>query len=220
MPLMLHQVTMPYVTGLPADVSVNTFWTSGGTDPEAQAATAFAALVNFYTEPQSTGDTVGYFLSAYISREDNVCSVRSYDWTDPEPRAPRHVGTFTLPTAGNLTSLPFEVALCLTFQGENASGINQQRRRGRIYLGPLGGGSVVMGSNVPPAPSATFMTTVADAAEGLSAALSAPAAQWVVHSRVSSNNAPVVGGWIDNEFDTQRRRQVRATARTVWSAVT
>lgn len=220
MPLMLHQVTLPYVTGLPGDVSVNTFWTTGGTNPEAQAATAAAAIVNFYVAPQSNDESVSEFLSAYLDRGDNLCSVRSYDMTDPEPRSPRHELSFTLNTATNTASLPFEVALCLTFQGEPVSGINQQRRRGRIYLGPLWDGASSAEANSPPAPTAVFMTTVALAAEQLSAALSDPAAQWVVHSRTSSNNAPVIGGWIDNEFDTQRRRQVRATSRTVWSAVT
>lgn len=37
-----------------------------------------------------------------------------------------------------------------------------------------------------------------------------------VYSRVDGLIRPITSGWVDNEFDTQRRRQRDATARTEW----
>jgi hypothetical protein len=42
------------------------------------------------------------------------------------------------------------------------------------------------------------------------------ASLWGVHSRKNNNINAVTNGWIDNEFDTQRRRRILATARTLW----
>lgn len=219
MPVLLHQVRMPFVTNLPKDVTVNTFWTLGGSDRVQQAEDAADALVDFYTEPPGGGDEIANWLSARISRGAEACSVVTYDISDPKPRPPIHVRQFSMPSASNTASLPDEVALVLSFHGEPAAGIPQARRRGRIYLGPLWDGAATAAANEPSRPSTTLITQVQAAAVTLASTLNGEngAPQWIVYSRVSANNAPVIGGWVDNAWDTQRRRGADPTTRNTWA---
>jgi len=40
---------------------------------------------------------------------------------------------------------------------------------------------------------------------------------WVVYSPTNGNTVNVDNGWVDNAFDTQRRRGLAVTARTNWT---
>jgi hypothetical protein len=118
--------------------------------------------------------------------------------------------------------LPDEVACCLSYRHfPYDAGINPQSQRGRIYFGPLnpdafegsGGGDEW---NTPPRPATAFKNILAAAASDLEDANDADNT-WIVYSRVLDQGFAVTDGWIDNAFDTQRRRGVAATARTLWS---
>lgn len=219
MATLLHQVRLPYTTNLPRDVSVNTFWTTGSGDRLDQAAEAEVAIIRFYNE-DNTNNHLSYWLSALISRQTGACIVQTYDLADPQPRPPISQAFFTLGVAGSGNSLPMEVAVVASFHGEPVAGIRQARRRGRVYLGPLGIQASQTTLNQPARPAAEFIEDVRDASSRLASELDGEddAPQWIVHSRVSSNNAPVIGGWVDNEFDTQRRRGLEASARTTWGS--
>jgi hypothetical protein len=64
------------------------------------------------------------------------------------------------------------------------------------------------------------MTAIANAAQTLSASIEAISAlcHWVVWSEADQDAGSVFDGWIDNAFDTQRRRGVQASSRTTWVA--
>lgn len=219
MATLLHQVRLPYTTQLPRDVAVNTFWTLGGGDRLDQAVEAEVAITRFYNE-DNTNNHLSYWLSPLISRQPGACIIQTYDLADPQPRPPISQVFFQLGAPGTNTSLPMEVALVASFHGEPAAGIRQARRRGRVYLGPLITAAAESGSNQPSRPHSTFIVDVRDACSRLASELNGEddAPQWIVHSRVSSNNAPVIGGWVDNEWDTQRRRGLDPTARTTWGS--
>ena len=136
-----------------------------------------------------------------------------YDRDDPTPRAPIAEGLwgFMVAPAGN--PLPPEVALCLSFEGLPTSGIPQARRRGRIYLGPLD----VDGLAPVGRPTTTVVNRLVAAGEVLRlASVAAASWTWCVFSVVNDVNVPISRGWVDDEYDTQRRRGRVATVRTVF----
>lgn len=137
-----------------------------------------------------------------------------FNRADVEPRVPVIQGlwNFTDPPTGD--PLPPEVAHCLSFQGDATSGVQQARRRGRVYIGPIDLGRVGTDGR----PNATQMATLLQWGDTLLAASDA-ASQWLwtVHSAVNGTDVPVTNGWVDDEFDTQRRRGRRATFRQLFT---
>lgn len=220
-------VTIPHDSGLPADAVQNTFaWTSGGdTDRSVVALELNARLDAFYTD-----------IAAHLNSDWNLAgiSTKHYDMTDDVPRFPYSESILSVTgestTANNL---PSEVAVCVSFEGERVSGANMRRRRGRIYIGPL---QDVGDLNVV---GATKQDVIADAAEAhlLGASGGPYLVDWAVYSRATHFGIPVGGTigpddeenpdflpaaftpvarmWVDNAFDTQRRRGISATNRTV-----
>lgn len=141
--------------------------------------------------------------------------IKLYDMTDPEPRAPV-VDQLVVPTLGPSAStgmLPPEVALCVSFAAEPQSGVPQARRRGRVYIGPL-----KASANSAGRPNTGIATTLATSAGTLLAASDSSADwSWVVYSRTNDSFATVASGWVDNEFDIQRRRHMSVSDRATFS---
>lgn len=201
MPLYRYQVSIAMASGNPKDSAQNV-WHAICTDETA--ALVFATWLNtFYTSI----DGVYSNLVATTGHR-----VKVYDLADPEPRAPvidDPLGAFTVGGA----PLPTEVAYCVSFEAPRQSGQPQQSRRGRIYVGPLAASMV--GSDGRP--SSAFMTTVGDAIDALLTSSQGSADQsWAVYSRKNEVAIEVTDAWIDNEFDTQRRRGRAATSRTTF----
>lgn len=129
------------------------------------------------------------------------------------PNYPYDIDVFNLGAAPAGGMLPDEVAVCLSFQGLKAAGAPQARRRGRVYIGPL---DTAAATNNRPA--AAFMTAMANAATTLKAAVEAVSVTsfWCIWSVADGASVIVEDGWIDNAFDTQRRRGVLPTSRTTF----
>lgn len=205
----------PSVTGLPEDVCVNT-WHFSITNPSQVDFDEIAdALRDFYTGG-AAGNSVQNLLSDLIV--GNQCELTMYALADPVPRVPvaSYSNTLAIPAA---TSLPREVALCLSYQALAISGIPQARRRGRIFLGPLNA-TAGEEANGDFRPTAQARGIVADAATRLQSASDlAGNWSWVVFSDVLGiTQSPqfVEDGWVDDSFDTQRRRGRATTTRTIW----
>lgn len=196
------QVTLFPTSNIPADASTNT-WSCEADD--LTAAIAFKdAVLDFY-------DLVLQYLSGDVRQDDHVWKL--YDRTDPEPRYPAAEGLFDLVAAPAGNPLPPECAVCVSFEGLPTSGIPQARRRGRIYLGPMD--TTTLASNGRPSPTA-INGIVSAADDLLTASLTATTWLWCVWSTVDGGNTPIARGWVDDEFDTQRRRGRVATTRTVY----
>lgn len=129
------------------------------------------------------------------------------------PRYPFETDLFDFTTAPSGTALPDEVAICLSFQGQRTAGLPQARRRGRIYFGPLRT-TAATGNR----PSTTLISTLATAAATFGAQVSALGAgyAWGVWSPSDQELVEISDGWVDNAFDTQRRRGVATTSRTTF----
>lgn len=219
MPTYRLDVSLPYFTNIPRDVAVNTFHITRITDlTETEMEDVSQAVIDFYNEDGSTA-AIGEYISPVVQRTSDACSVTWYDLSDPEPRPPVHVETFTLVSGGSTSSMPLEFAATLSVHGTFPAGESRARRRGRLFLGPLTAGALASGSSSTfPRLLDAFRTNCLVSAGALRIAVpaAAPLAFWSVWSRANQEPVEIVGGWMDDAPDTQRRRGQDPTSRWTW----
>jgi hypothetical protein len=224
-------------SGVPKDEFINTFHFAVDAVADLPVQTAKAAaerIANFYI-----GGQVGVNLASLINR---TVLIKCYDEDAVRgPGATRPIlyeGEFNLPAANSAQDLPTEVALALSYYSvRNAAG-----SRGRIYIGPLNM-FVYQDTTDGPRPAGAFLTDLAISATaladpnsptipnvvadllpaGVATGVGGQTPFWCVRTTGVKKAGPVLykvitGGWIDNEWDTQRRRRLAATARDTWVA--
>jgi hypothetical protein len=197
------QIVMQGVSNLPADRFINTLHFS-----EAGAGSWSSLADNLIIELKTAWAPLGVYIpSTVVSR---TFQIKVYNPDDAEPRQPRGSNpgnggtTGTLVGSGAETALPTEVALCLSYYGVS----NTKRNRGRIFIGPL----TVAGSNTNSRPVAALQTALLDLADRLSD-IGTEQVDWQIVSRVAGTRQRIQQVWVDNAFDTQRRRGLQPTAR-------
>lgn len=208
-------------SGLAVDKVVNNFTFKHPTEEGALEADDFtevrAAVSAFYEQSGAQGTQaaqgvpLGNYLSPWLSR---TAELRLYDMNQAKPRVPI-TSVITLGGPSGVGAYPEEVACCLSFRTTTP---NTARRRGRIYFGPLiGGSSCIQGgdSNGPTRVAANFMNDLLKAANRMASL--AVNMRWVVSSSFDDDDTfhPVVHAWVDNALDTQRRRGAPADTRLV-----
>lgn len=125
---------------------------------------------------------------------------------DPEGTPPVFSNGYGVVNAGAPpapSGSPRDVALCLSFYADR----NLPRQRGRLYL------PMCNNVNLPSKPTATHMNKALAVATML-AAIGGVDIDWEVWSPTSNSGKKVTNAWVDNEWDTQRRRGLKATTRT------
>lgn len=203
------QVVVPADSALPADVVVNNWAFLMDPTAGAQVTELKGYLKTFYDAWSSNRSVLYVWEQARL---------KLYDMSAPKPRVPLVDETIGLSASAGTTSLPQEVALCMSFQGVRVSGELQRRRRGRIYLGPF-----VTNANqgTTGRPDTTFLNQIVSAAQAfLNSTSTSAGIEWVViHDAggTPSLGATVHDGWVDNSWDTQRRRGADPSARTVFT---
>lgn len=198
-------VTIPMDSGIAEDASVNTWAFDNLTYPDSLDDIQ-SALVAFYT-------TVAPCLSVNV--DGAHMRTRIYRMLDPEPRVPVLDETWNLGSTGT-NVLPSECSVCVSFQGVRTSGEPQARRRGRVYIGPL---AQIMASTSDPRPSTAALDLFETAAQDLlDTSLASSTFRWSVYSVADGALVHIDNGWIDNTFDTQRRRGIASTARRLFEA--
>lgn len=200
----LVQIALAHDTGLPEDITVNT-WSC-----RTAATGDLVALGLFIDELEAFYASMDADLSSLLS---GAYTIRAYDRADAEPRVP--VVTVTGSLTPGTDAAPGEVALCMSFQGVTMSGAPQARRRGRIYLGPLAGGVMNLATGRPEAGTRGRLQNAGDAFVTLSKA--SAQWKWQVWSTVNQSGVDVDNGWVDDSFDTMRSRGNRATTRSTFS---
>lgn len=148
-------------------------------------------------------DLLGIFagpgnLSLVLSNADT--EVRIYDMADAIPRPVKAIRSKTFVPSG--PSGPREVACCLSFY----AGRNLPTNRGRIYCGPFTQSEMTM--RPPPG----LRSEVIALGRYLSA-LGGANIDWVQYSQKLKRAQKVTDTWVDDEWDTQRRRGLKATTR-------
>jgi hypothetical protein len=209
-------VALASESGRPEDAAINVwhFW-SLPDDPQDAVEDINANVQTFYSSIE------GLYCANTITGEFHL---KMYDLADPEPRAviAEYDGATLSPTTGD--GLPTECAVCLSFGGAPGSGLNAKRRNGRLYIGPLSNGvtSTIDGSVIVSAPT---VTALVDAAVGVIGYPTITHA-WSVFSPTAAGAQPwdeatleaattfVTRGFVNNSFDTQRRRGTVETGRT------
>lgn len=210
------QVELDSTTGLPEDAAMNVWHFRSVSAPmSGDIAGIKAALTNFYND------------IAVIYSENTLTGdarTKMWDLLDGVPRVPVDEDGFTITGMGVGDALPTECSITMSFQGLPESGVNQRRKRGRLFLGPLDQGTSSTAAGVVKITTISLETIAAAATVMIGAGLSATW-QWVVFSPTLAGTLPwslgtlnaaaadVDNGWIDNAFDTQRRRGTEADAR-------
>lgn len=217
------QVTIPLDSLVPEDAIVNTFHFDDDDDPVAA--------------PDDTEGWIMQLLTAFYQSFDQLlfpntvaspAVVKMYDMAELEPR--QQVGGGTIPlTPSAADPYPGEVALCLSFAAAQESGVNPARRRGRLYLGPVANDVYVVAASQA-RPAQTLVDLIVGAADTLQAGLEHPASpgfrlRWSVYSPTTRAGGGTVGdsfndvltGWVDDAWDTQRRRGPKPSQRTTFS---
>jgi hypothetical protein len=141
-------------------------------------------------------------LASLVSRN---YLVKTYKMSDVEPRVPVSTRSRTQVQAP-FEAGPREVALCLSYY----AGLNRPRTRGRIYLGPFASGKMKL------RPEADLIGDLIQFGQDLSA-VGGLNVDWSVYSPTTGLNNAITNLWVDNEWDTQRRRGLRPTSRSVAS---
>lgn len=216
MTVALIRAVLKSASGIPANDCVNTWYVDGGVGIAPDPGDCFSALEEFYTLDTSSTFNVGDYINDTILRTDGVILEYVLE-PQVEPNGVSESYSVDLPPAST-APLPQEVAACVSFVTSDYNVVaNPGRFRGRVYIGPLNlNASVDGGANQPARLATAFITTLAEAATNLKAALIAADCQWVIWSRADAVFRAVDRGWVDNEFDTQRRRQWDPTGKTFW----
>lgn len=205
------QLTFPADTAIPADATSITFHFAA-TKADPAGANIKDALMSFWTGANTTRKISDYLSEAV---DQGNTRIRLYDLADPEPRVPFLDDVVAFGEPASSAKLPPELALCVSYQATRISGLDQANRRGRLYIGPLN--SLAMGASPNDRPSPLFIADLKSAATRLMTEAAADNVHWCVYSPTLGTNAIVHDGWVDNDFDIQRKRGLGATTRNVWS---
>lgn len=196
------------------DRYMNTWWISNDV-----AATAAAASAAFRDDIDAFYQAIDTHMSVLVNGA--VPRLRCFDLQEPEPRQPVYENNLTALATTGTTTCPPELALVMSFKGTYVSGENAARKRGRIYLGPWNGAAT---STADGRPTSTVISAIVTAAGALLTAATADTAyDWVVYSRATDESglggsgiSVVTGGWVDNDWDIQRRRGYLSASRTTY----
>jgi hypothetical protein len=198
-------------TEVPEDVIINTFafgTATPGAPSEADLTSITNSIIDFYAGATSPGPTLASFMTNFLT---NLAKheVRLYDLALPPGAPPVRTTQFALAvTSGQ--QLPAEVSLCLSFKAAPQAGVAAGRLRGRIYLGPLSTAVLGVSQNSDIRPATGVQNALADAGLRLAGAAGHDLS---VYSRTLGVLNPVTELWVDNAFDTQRRRGSKPTSR-------
>jgi hypothetical protein len=166
-------------------------------------------LKDFYTVGDTNAIPLTYHMPAAML---GTATVKGYDLSEPKPRPPVYESSFTFPRPQS-PSLPFEVACCFSFEAERQAGKVQRRRRNRVYLGPLNTITLDPAGKV----NLAYRNLVLHRGKNLKTSADASVNwDWVVFSPTDSESHAVDTIYINDAFDTQRRRGLPVTAKTLW----
>lgn len=223
----LAVVTLNKKSMIPKDAVQNRFAFTTGTVPAsvAELAEISSLIDNFYNAAQSTGVGVTHWMASSLNPANNSHSIDFYDLTGhlngTSHGSPFRTEPFTLAGLPANEGLPDECAICISYHSD--FGVDREsvgntrpkaRDRGRMYIGPLATGCVsIPDPNKEAVVTPNCLSTMRDAMSTL--VVNPNLVTWCLWSRADAALKPVVGGFVDNAFDVQRRRGNAASNRLV-----
>lgn len=207
-------VTIPRDSGLPADNTVNTFWfrtgLAEGVFTSGEADTVADVLARFYNDP-SPGGPATAVRNYMASVHGDELIIKFYDHDTVLPAGTQRIPYQTRERvlgAKSTSTMPEEVALCLSYRAALESGTNPARRRGRIFIGPLGENAVQTISDGRTRPPAELQNALIYGAQELQLGIRNIGANfdWGVYSPTDNAFNVIAHAWVDDAFDTMRSR--------------
>lgn len=196
------QASLQAVSGVSADLHVNTFYIETD-DWSQQLAQDWGTLIEtFYTEIKPAmlngyqGDSL--LLKQYDLETTNVPNYPVYEWT----------GDVGAPSVA--FTMPPEIALCVSYRNVTYPNVPRARRRGRIYIG----GHTEQTNGLDGRPEEDACVALRDAFRDYVTAVRALSGSSlpVIYSPTQFGAAyPIEEVYVDNEWDIQRRRGREAT---------
>jgi hypothetical protein len=182
---------------VPADFAINVVY-HNNTDITGVLDVGWQSHADEIRDAFTGADPDDPSFALYNSR---VVEVKCYDLADAEPRPVRAHSIFNPGTPAAPDEIgPRQVALCLSYY----AGRNLPATRGRIYVGPI--------NAPPPVPNTGVMNEVMALGNALFN-IGGANVHWQQHSEKTGVSSTITDIWVDNRWDTQRRRLVKATAR-------
>jgi len=246
MAVVLAEAVLHNISGFVRDDFINTFVFEDATLAAAKAL-AVTAVTDFYKGATGGGHKVEEFISQTVSRTV-ASEIKVYDISTHldggAHGSPVQISTFTLAAPVSAVDIPSEVAVCMSYHSDMTGLLEEgpldiaiptpaeavhfgapaahtghdrprARHRGRIYVGPLSFGAVKTSGGAQCTVADNLVAALHDAGLRL---LGLTGANWRTWSRRDAAVYTATGGFIDNEFDTQRRRRVNATTRTTFGS--
>lgn len=162
-------------------------------------------LIEGAPEWQTLADDLKTAVNGWsLSPTNHELTVKLYDMGDAQPRRPKAT-SIIYPGACQEDNSPREIALCLSF----STAKNVPKERGRIYL------PRVKISNAAPGvrPTSTERAKAGDLATVFKN-LGGTNVDWVINSQSGGGVHSVYKWWVDDEWDTVRKRGLKSTTRT------
>ncbi len=228
MPDLRAIVSMPYLSGKPEDIAVNVLHFASASGGEGAADVIRGHVETLFNVAPPNGPSgnqlsaISGYLSRSLSRAVDACTVKVYDLGTPEPRIPiLRKWTLGAPIGVDDKELPAEVALAVSIY----AGVNQPRHRGRIYFGPFSLAATEDDLATQRSRPALLLREAAGGAVKRLINAGANTQNLAVYSRgqYTVNKIPqpkvpgvmriATAGWVDDAWDTQRRRGQGATVR-------
>jgi hypothetical protein len=132
-------------------------------------------------------------------------TINAYDRADAKPRPEKGHSVYSPGTWNTDTNQARQVALAISFY----SGRNLKRSRGRLYLIPLNN------AGASERPSVSVRTAAMGLVTATASAILAltPAWSFAVYSTADGATKPITNYWVNDVWDTQRRRVPKETVR-------
>lgn len=187
------QVILHNANGLPEDSYVNTLH--------------FEVNAPDTLEELADGLNAAYeMIDVRLAQAIHGMTVKIYT-PGPNLAGPVFQKAYTTPVGGSGNG-PFEVAICLSYATVDNPLASTKRRRGRIFVGPLASG--VVGTERP---GSTIQNPILDFGEALASIGTAGNTTWLMYSPSDDVYVKIESIWVDDAWDTQRRRGLKPTSR-------
>jgi hypothetical protein len=193
-------------SGLPEDVVVNSwaFVVNAGFTPDPNI---FRDVLDAFYSTVHAGETTS--VRDHMHPSLTSLSYRIYDLGQLPPREPTIVPSvlWIKPTG---SPLPEECSVVLSFYADR----NLPRKRGRLYIGPLDSGTLQSMPDGATRPNLAVRSAIR--AGAINVMNTSQPVGWSVVSQVNASSHIITAGWVDDAYDTQRRRGPAATSRILF----